>query len=52
MVKENLYFVKRQQQTIKFNLQRGVKHGFSSPFEDNLFRFEKHLHHLSEMNGI
>jgi hypothetical protein len=25
MVKENLYFVKNQQQTIKLNLQRGVK---------------------------
>jgi hypothetical protein len=27
MVKENLYFVKRQQQTIKLNLQHGAKHG-------------------------
>jgi hypothetical protein len=27
MVKENLYFVKHQQQTIKLNLQHGVKHG-------------------------
>jgi hypothetical protein len=27
MVKENLYFVKRQQHTIKLNLQHDVKHG-------------------------
>jgi hypothetical protein len=27
MVKENLYIVKHQQQTIKLNLQHGVKHG-------------------------
>jgi hypothetical protein len=27
MVKDNLYFVKHQQQTVKLNLQHGVKHG-------------------------